>query len=146
MIGRAAGAPGLVAAAVLAALAGPAAAQTPPPEFFTGLYARIGRAAGAEPALLDDLVRIAPGPGGGLELRVCQPEGAPGAAPLVLHFTRFGDVTNLLQGGSGADQLFCQFFTDLNNDPILVCSSAGARFTLTADPARAAEAGPGACG
>lgn len=137
------------AAALCALVAGPVAAEVPPADYFTGIYERVGRAAGAEPALLNDLVRIDPAPdGAGLLLRVCVPEGAPGSAPLVLQFDRFGDVENLLQGGQGREALFCQFFNDAGNYPILICASESApgeeaaRFTLWAKT----EAHPEACG
>ncbi|WP_395540411.1 hypothetical protein [Neotabrizicola sp. sgz301269] len=120
-------------------VAGAAQAEVPPPDYFTGLYERVGRSAGPEPALLDDLVRIDPAPdGAALELRVCAPGGAPGSAALRLDFAELGDVENLLQGGTGAAALYCQFFNDAGNYPILACNGgaetdeAPARFLLWA--------------
>ena len=119
--------------------AGAARAELPQPDYFTGIYERVGRSAGPEPALLDDLVRIDPAPDGeALELRVCAPEGAPGSAALRLDFTELGDVENLLQGGTGAAALYCQFFNDAGNYPLLACSGGAetgetpARFMLWA--------------
>jgi hypothetical protein len=131
--------PGMLLAAMLLAVAGAARAEGPPPDYFTGIYERVGRSAGPEPALLDDLVRIDPAPdGAALDLRVCAPEGAPGSTALRLEFVELGDVTNLLQGGTGDAALYCQYFNDAGNYPILACSGgaeagqAGARFLLWA--------------
>ncbi len=127
--------------AALLAGAGPggAGADVPPPEYFSGLYERVGRSGGGvEAALIDDLVRLVPDPaGGGLLMSVCLPEGAPGRAPLRLAFETFAEVPNLLFAQGEGPALFCQFFNDAGNYPILACQTEdGARYTLWAAPDR----------
>ncbi len=128
----------LLAALLVAAGAGGAGAELPP-QAFTGLYERVGRSGGGvEPALIDDLVRLAPDPaGGGLLMSVCQPEGAPGRAPLRLTFQEFGAASNLLLADEAGQALFCRFFSDAGTAPILTCQTdAGARYTLWPAPDR----------
>lgn len=138
------------ALAVLLLTAGSAAAETAGPamDYFTGIYERVGRSAGPQPGLIDDLVRIEPAAEGqGLSLSVCAPDGAPGSGALTLHFDPFGEVTNLLQAGEGRAALYCQFFNDAGNYPIIACAGAAeggeadrARFTLwPVTDARSAE-------
>ncbi len=102
-----------------------AGADVPPPDYFAGLYERVGRSGGGvEAALIDDLVRLAPDPaGGGLLMSVCLPDGAPGRAPLRLAFETFAEVPNLLFAQGEGAALFCQFFNDAGNYPILACQT-----------------------
>lgn len=94
-------------------------AETPPPDYFTGVYERVGRSAGPSPRLLNDLWRLDPGPEG-LRLSPC---AAATGAPLDLRFDRFGDVQNLLSGsGQDGAALWCQYFNDAGNYPMLFCS------------------------
>lgn len=132
--------PAALLAALLAATGATGAGAEMPPDYFTGVYERVGRSGGGvEAALIDDLVRLGPDPaGGGLLMSVCLPEGAPGRAPLRLAFETFGDVPNLLSAEDGGQALFCQAFNDAGNYPILACQTdAGAKFTLWAAPDRA---------
>ncbi len=106
----------IASALVLAVtMAAPAQAEPPPPEYFTGVYERIGRSGGEDPTLLNDLWRIDPS-GSELRLTPCR-----GKAPArLLRFDRFGDLDNLL---SGPDGLWCQFFNDGGNYALLSCGA-----------------------
>lgn len=121
---------------LLALLPMAAAAQDrPPTDYFTGVYERVGRTADTEPGLLNDLVRLAPDPGGqGLLMTTCAPAGAPGTAPLLLRFDTFGEVGNLLSSDSRDPGLFCEYFNDAGNYPILACGTNDlrGRYTLWA--------------
>lgn len=108
-------------------------ADAPPPEFFTGVFERVGRDASDPPGLINDLLRITPtAEGWGLSLRPCDAvEGQDW--PLELRHTSFGEVPNILEGKQGETGLWCQYFTDHSNYPVLTCASdQGARFTLWA--------------
>lgn len=100
---------------VPAAVAGPG---VPGPDYFRGLYERVGRDRMALP--VDDRVRIEP-EGDGLSLRAC------GAAPLSLRFAPWSLGENFLSGQirseAGAETLVCQFHNDGNNRPLLTCQS-----------------------
>ena len=113
--------------AFLATVAG-AEGQLPPPDYFTGVYERVGRSGGDAPVLVDDLVRLIPAPGGeGLILRPC----AAGGTEVSLRPESFGDVSNLLSTPAGQDWLGCQYFNDMDNYPILNCHDGrGGRITL----------------
>ncbi|MCX7890455.1 MAG: hypothetical protein N2422_12140 [Rhodobacteraceae bacterium] len=127
MRGAAARAAALLALAALPAAAGPG---TPGPDYFRGLYERVGRsAASAVPGgALDDLVRIEPD---GLALAV----HACGVLPVRLRFAPWSLGENFLTGQSGGDTLVCQFHNNGENRPLLTCESAGgARFTLWPSP------------
>jgi hypothetical protein len=117
-------------------LALPVAAREPPPEYFTGPYQRVGRTGGDSPELLNDRVRLDPLPDGqGVALRRCQGGGTavPAEPPLELRPDPEGEVPNILQGKEGPFALWCQYFNDYGNYPVLVCASdMGAAFTLTA--------------
>ncbi len=114
---------------VMAALlltAGGALAEAPPPEYFTGVYERIGRDGSGR--LVNDVVRIDPGEGG-LALRVCG--AGAGQVPELLAFDTFGDVQNLLV----SDRLWCLFSNNGDNYPLLNCAGTGAeRATLWPEP------------
>jgi hypothetical protein len=125
------------AVALLALVPGMAMAEgeRPPADYFTGVYERVGRTADAEPGLLDDLVRLAPDPQArGLVMTVCAPEGAPGTKPLLLLWDKFGDATNLLRADEGGVGLFCQYFNDVGNYPVIICGTgdAAGRYALWA--------------
>lgn len=128
----------------LLAFAAPASAfaDVPPPEYFTGVYQRIGRSSGANPVLLNDLWRIDPAQTGALHLSPCTRSGntntntnTNGTATSIgsahdLRFARFGDLTNLLEGDGG---LWCQVFNDGGNYPLLSCGAEdGSAFQMRA--------------
>jgi hypothetical protein len=112
--------------AALLLTAGAALAEAPPPEYFTGVYERIGRDGSGR--MVNDVVRIDPGEGG-LVLRVCG--AGAGQVPERLAFDTFGDVQNLLTG----DGLWCLFSNNGDNYPLLNCAGDGAaRATLWPEP------------
>lgn len=124
------------ALALCLAVAGAAGADTPSPEYFAGTYERVGRSGEAPPALLNDLVRIDPTPGGALALRSCGTGPKEPGGLLILDFDRMGEVPTLLVARNGPFELWCQYFNDHDNYPVLTCGSdMGARFTLWAAPA-----------
>lgn len=124
--------------AALSLLAEPALADVPPADYFTGVYERIGRSAGPKPGLLNDLWRIDPAQGGTLALSPCGSTD-PTAA---LRFTRIGELTNLLQGEGG---LWCQFFNDGGNYPLLSCGAEdGTAYQMRVVTDARAEACPAA--
>ncbi len=104
-------------ALALVLCAGAAGAEGPPPEYFAGVFERVGRSGDVPPVLLNDLVRIAPEGQEGLRVMPC----AGDDPPLILTFDRFGEVSNLLSTPEGQDWLGCQFFNDMDNYPILNC-------------------------
>lgn len=116
-------------------LPGVAAAQDlPPPDYFTGVYERVGRDAGAPAGLVNDRVRLDPdAEGTGLELRHC---GRATKAPEArLAFESFGEVSNLLNGGSADPDFWCLYHNDGNNYPLLTCAAPdGRRVTLWPAP------------
>jgi hypothetical protein len=117
-------------------MAGPG---TPGPDWFRGLYERVGRT-GDEPAgVIDDRVAIEP-VGQGLLLRGCDgPE-------VRLVFDPWHEAANFLAGTDGRRQFACLFHNNGDNYPILTCEvSDGARFTLWPQTANFREA-PIACG
>lgn len=103
----------------------------PDTSFFTGVYERVGRSGAEVPALIDDLVRITPVDGTwALDVFPCATV-ADQDAPIRLNPLDFGEVPNILEGQAGPSGLWCQYFTDHSNYPILTCQSEmGARFTL----------------
>lgn len=103
----------------------------PDTSFFTGVYERVGRSGAEAPALIDDLVRIAPVKGiWALDVVPCA-TGADHDAPIRLNPSGYDEVPNLVVGKAGSFGLWCQYFTDHSNYPILTCQSeTGARFTL----------------
>ena len=120
--------------------AGAAMAQTPPADYFTGVYERIGRDDATPPGVVNDLVRLSPAKAG-LALSVCGE--AADTPPVLLVFDRFGDVGNLLSTPEGADWLGCQYFNDMDNYPMLNCHDGkGGRFTLWPVNERAADCAP----
>lgn len=132
--------PAVLIAALFACLpsAGMAEPHRPDTGYFTGVYERVGRSGGAKPALIDELIRIDPASDGwGLVLSRCG-----GGASLVLRPDSYAEVPNLLTG-AGDSALWCQYFNDHGNYPVLTCSAEdGLRFTLWAvTGARAAECG-----
>ncbi|NGM46832.1 hypothetical protein G5B31_14945 [Rhodobacter sp. SGA-6-6] len=134
------------AALVLTLCAGAAGAEgRPDPSFFTGIYERVGRDGTDPPGLLDDLLRIQPTvQGWGLLVTRCDGPGEL-SWPLELRPSSYDEVPNILVAGGGPPDLWCQYFTDHSNYPILTCEAAsGARFTLWAvTDDRAADCGAG---
>ncbi len=118
--------------AVLALCAGAAQAEGPPADYFTGVYQRVGRDSATPPGLVNDVVRLDPAPGG-LALTVCG--AGSGQTPFILAFDQIGDVTNLLWGGEGEDELWCLYGNNGDNYPLLTCSSTNeSRVTLWPEP------------
>lgn len=120
-----------------------ASAEGPTPEYFRGVFERVGRTADSPPALMNDFIRLDPTPDGALALRSC--DGGPGETddPLILDFDRLGEVPTLLVGRNGPFELWCQYFNDYDNYPVLTCGSdMGARFTLWAAPDAPCAAAP----
>ena len=120
---RAAGA----ALALLAALSFTAAFAkpgTPGPHYFAGTFERVGRSAGANPALLDDLVTITP-QGQAVVIRGCSgPE-------MRMDFGPAFELENLMTGSMGMIPVECLFHNNGYNRPLLTCRAAdGASFTL----------------
>lgn len=111
-------------AVILAGLAGAATAGpgVPGPDWFTGVYERVGRDAGQ--AALDDRVRLAPE---GVDLRMTACTGPD----LRIHFDPYGLRENALVAGQGAAALSCLFHNDGYSRPVITCrSEQGQRFTL----------------
>lgn len=105
----------------------------PPPSFFAGVFERVGRDASDPPGLINDLLRITPTTDGwGLNLNRC--DGSDGDGwPIELRHSLYDEVPNILEGKLGATGIWCQYFTDHSNYPVLTCASElGARFTLWA--------------
>ncbi|MCB6177443.1 hypothetical protein LHP98_04775 [Rhodobacter sp. Har01] len=125
----------LAAALALASGAGAAMAEGTPPEYFTGVYERVGRDGATPPGLLNDLVRMNPVPGG-LAVTPC----AEGAEPLfVLGFETFGDIQNLLVARQSMTvvDLWCLYGNNGANYPLLTCASGisgGTKFMLWPKP------------
>lgn len=102
-----------------AALAGPGA---PGPDYFRGLYERVGRDGQSLP--VNDRVRIEPD-GSALALMSCN------AAPLALTFAPWSLGEDFLSAQAGAETLICQFHNDGDNRPLLTCQSdMGAKIML----------------
>lgn len=118
---------------VLAATAAGAEDRYPDTSFFTGVYERVGRDGNHPPGLIDDLMRIQPTTRGwGLLLNRCDGPGEL-SWPLELRPSTYDEVPNILEAGGSPPDLWCQYFTDHSNYPILTCEAAsGARFTLWA--------------
>ena len=123
----------VLAAALWGAVAAPASAQEPPPpDYFTGIYERVGRDGGTPPGLMNDMVRIV-AVSGGLEVSACN--AGMRSTPIVLRHDRFGDVGNLLSTGTDEAWVGCQYFNDMDNYPILNGHDGkGALFTLWPAP------------
>ncbi|WP_157970886.1 hypothetical protein [Pseudogemmobacter bohemicus] len=123
-----------LAALALVLVSGAAAAEErrPDPSYFTGVYERVGRSGAEIPALIDDLVRIAPTPEGwGLLLYSCAGGMQPDGWPIEFRPDEYGEVPNILAAKDGPFALWCQYFNDHSNYPILPCQSdMGAQFTL----------------
>jgi hypothetical protein len=101
-------------------------AEIPSPEYFTGLYERVGRDDAG--GLVNDLVRLDP-QGEALLLSSCNAQGEP--LSVTLRFEPMFEVENILSGSLGQSTLWCQFHNDGQNYAILNCATdAGARFTL----------------
>jgi len=116
-----------VALALLAALSFTSAFAkpgTPGPHYFAGTFERVGRSAGANPALLDDLVTITP-QGQAVVIRGCfGPE-------MLMHFGPAFELENLMTGQMGTVPVECLFHNNGYNRPLLTCrASDGAVFTL----------------
>jgi hypothetical protein len=113
-------------AVVLILLPGVAVAERPNLGYFVGLYDRVGR--DAEGRLISGLVRLDE-LGGSLALTEC-PLPSPDP-PLVLAYDDGFETPNFLTGREGPFLLWCQYFNDSQNYPILNCQSdGGAIFTL----------------
>lgn len=115
--------------------ASPAVAEQtrPDPSYFTGVYERVGRNAASPPGLINDLVRITPAATGwGFVMQDCAVPADPGAA-LDMRPSGYDEVPNIVEGKDGPFQVWCQYFNDHSNYPILTCASdMGARYTLWA--------------
>ena len=112
------------AAVGLCLIAGGAGAKpgTPGPDYFAGIYERVGR--DGTGALLNDLVSIAPG-GAGVVITACS------GLPIDMAFGPAFEIVNLMSGMQGDDQVECLFHNNGYNYPILTCrTSGGAVFTL----------------
>lgn len=112
--------------ALLVLLPAPVLAEVPPPDYFTGVYERVGRRGTEPPELVNDLIRITPDRHGDLVISPCV---AGGNDPILdrdstLDFVGFGDVENLLATREGEPWLACQFFNDMDNYPIIACHGA----------------------
>ncbi len=104
------------------ALAAEGKPGTPGPEYFAGVYERVGRDAAG--ALMNDLVTITPD-GETLSITGCA------GAPLSLSFGPAFEVVNIMTGSQGGDAVECLFHNNGYNYPILTCrSEAGAAVTL----------------
>jgi hypothetical protein len=116
--GRAALVAGLLAA-------GPAAAEPPPADFFTGRYSLVGRDDAEPPALVDGSLYLAP-EGEGLAVTTC--DGPAGR----LDFASMFETDNYLTGRIGRwEGLWCMFHNDGGNYAILNCATEdGVRVTL----------------
>jgi hypothetical protein len=106
--------------------------HVPPPDYFTGVYERVGRDGATPPGLVNDFVRLAPDDLGGLMLWTCGPgRQAEPIHTTTLRFDRFGDVANLLSTPEGDTWIGCQFFNTMDNYAALLCEEGtGGRFTL----------------
>jgi hypothetical protein len=101
-------------------------AEIPSPDYFTGLYERIGRDDAGGP--VNDLVRLDP-QGDALALSSCPGPGKP--LSVTLRFDAMFEVDNFLSGPFGQGTLWCQFHNDGQNYAILHCATEGSgRFTL----------------
>lgn len=114
----------LAAVLTLVPLTGAAGPGVPGPDYFNGLYARIGRDGATPPALIDDLVRLEPD-GTGLKLKSCA------AADVALRFDPWSEIVNLIVAEPAARGLWCLFHNNGDNYPLLTCADEdGRRFTL----------------
>jgi|GEM_PF-1532864 len=121
-------APAIALVAALAAAPALAGPGTPGPDYFRGLYERVGRDGASPRGAIDDEVRIDPD-GQSLTLRAC------GMLPLKLRFAPWSLGENFLSGQAHGDIVVCQFHNNGDNLPILTCESAmGARYTLWPSP------------
>lgn len=111
------------ALAVFLCLSGVAEAKpgTPGPQYFSGIYERIGRAGGK---LVDDLVQITPA-GQGVVFRGCH------GAAVRMGFGPAFEVNNLMTGAVAGVEVDCLFHNNGYNRPILTCRvHDGGAFTL----------------
>jgi hypothetical protein len=94
---------------------------TPGPQYFSGIYERIGRAGGK---LVDDLVQITPA-GQGVVIRAC-------TGPAVrMGFGPAFEINNLMTGAVAGGEVDCLFHNNGYNRPILTCRvHDGGAFTL----------------
>lgn len=97
---------------------------TPGPDYFKGLYARVGRN-GSDPAqLINDVVRVDPA-GAGLAITDCS------GSRFHLDYDPSFDAVNFLIGHNDGVPIECQFHNNGDNYPILTCAGADSRrFTL----------------
>ncbi len=105
-------------------IATPALAKpgTPGPEYFSGIYERIGRATAQ--ALINDRVAISPA-GQGVVIRSCA------GRPLRMGFGPAFEINNLMTGEQAGVAVECLFHNNGYNRPILTCRAKdGAAFTL----------------
>jgi hypothetical protein len=109
-------------------LPGPVLADRPSLEYFTGLYERVGRDAAGK--LLNDFVRL-DASGDSLAMTICPTTPSELTGPFTLRYSDASEVENFVSGKEGPFELWCQYFNDSQNYPILNCSSdGGALFTL----------------
>ena len=120
---RAAGA-ALVLLTALSFTAAFAKPGTPGPHYFAGTFDRVGRAGGADPALLDDRVTITP-QGQAVVISSCS------GPDILMQFGPAFELENLMTGRMGDAELDCLFHNNGYNRPLLTCRAAdGASFTL----------------
>jgi hypothetical protein len=112
------------AALVLLMAAGAAQAKpgTPGPQYFSGVYERVGRDNSA--ALLNDQVMIS-ALGAGVVIRACR------GAQLRMGFGPAFEINNLMTGARDGVAMECLFHNNGYNRPILTCRAKdGTAFTL----------------
>lgn len=110
-------------------------AEGPAPEYFRGVFERVGKTGDASPALMNDFVRLDPTPDGALVLSTCDELPAETGDAVIFDFDRFGEVPTLLVSRNSSPEMWCQYFNDYDNYPVLTCGGdRGARFTLWAAP------------
>ncbi len=95
---------------------------TPGPDYFAGVFERVGRDAAG--AMLNDFVTIAPA-GETLTISACT------GPALNLSFGPAFEIVNIMTGSQNGDAVECLFHNNGYNYPILTCrSEGGAAFTL----------------
>ena len=97
---------------------------TPGPHYFAGTFERVGRAGGADPALLDDQVTITP-KGQAVVIESCS------GPDILMQFGPAFELENLMTGRMGETAVDCLFHNNGYNRPLLTCRAEdGAIFTL----------------
>lgn len=106
---------------------GPAVAQVPPADFFTGLYERVGRDADGE--LISDFVRLDPA-GEGLKMSLCPISDS--AAPLAELYLATFEGVDLLIISLGDTEIWCEFYKHEGSYAMIFCEGVDSKekFTL----------------